>query len=123
MSDSFYRTARWKALSAAVIKRDPVCATPGCGRPSTRADHRQPRALGGPDTMENLRGTCESCHNRRSARGNAPLQAIGCHLDGTPRDPGHAWLTGETPGAGSKLSPGEKRPRGARISTKFPKRQ
>lgn len=106
MSARFYRTAEWRALRAEVLRRDPICASRGCGRPSSHADHIVPRSRGGADTLANLRGACQSCHNRRSASGNAPLRAIGCLPDGTPRDPADPWYGGtqeeKSLGAGGK---------------------
>lgn len=122
MSDPFYGTAGWRALRAACLQRDPVCASLGCGQPSTHADHIVPRSQGGADSLSNLRGACESCHNRRSASGNAPLRAIGCLPDGTPRDPRHPWLSeGEATPPGVKLSAGDRDHGGPRSRTKFPR--
>src|SRR5439155_1447368 len=78
LSNPYYRTAGWRALRAACLRRDPVCKTPGCGRASTHADHVVPRAEGGADALSNLRGLCGSCHNRRSASGNAAPRVVGC---------------------------------------------
>lgn len=98
MSDSFYRSKEWRALRAATLRRDPVCKVRGCGRPASHADHIIERERGGADTLDNLRGLCRSCHNRRSARGGGDPRAVGCKADGTPRDPGHPWLTwGDSP--------------------------
>lgn len=98
-ADPFYRSATWKALRAAVLKRDPMCKTPGCGRKSIAVDHIIERRRGGADSMANLRGLCAQCHNQRS-RGGEP-RAKGCHADGSPRDPGHWWNAGKSLGAGS----------------------
>ena len=58
--------AEWRKLRNAVIARDPICQT--CGQaPSTDAAHIIPRAQGGQDTMENLRGACHSCHSSETA--------------------------------------------------------
>ena len=65
MSSPFYRTAAWRRLRAEVLKRDPICRTPGCGRKSVVADHIVQRERGGPDTLANLRGLCTECHNQR----------------------------------------------------------
>ena len=92
MSAAFYRSGEWRRLRAAVLARDPVCASRGCGRPAVHVDHVVPRSRGGADTLGNLRGACQSCHNRRSAAGNAPLRAIGCLPDGSPRDPADPWV-------------------------------
>lgn len=92
MSSSFYRSAAWRALRKAVLARDPVCKTRGCGRPSTHADHIVPRSRGGADTVDNCRGLCASCHNRRSAGGrNGELRAVGCDAQGRPLDPADPW--------------------------------
>lgn len=91
MSASYYQTPAWRDLRAAVLARDPTCKTPGCTKPSTHADHIIPRKQGGPDTMGNLRGLCESCHNRRSAKGNVEPRLIGCDAQGRPLDPLHWW--------------------------------
>ena len=90
MSDPYYRSPAWKALRSNVLRRDPVCKTPGCGRASTHADHIQPRADGGADALWNLRGLCEGCHNSRTARGNGELRRItGCDRRGLPTDLAH----------------------------------
>ena len=53
----------WPALRAACLARDSwTCQA--CGAPATDADHVIPRALGGPDTLENLRALCGPCHHR-----------------------------------------------------------
>ncbi|WP_119461876.1 HNH endonuclease signature motif containing protein [Rhodospirillaceae bacterium SYSU D60014] len=91
MSDPFYRTPEWKQLRADCIARDPFCRAPGCDRPSSHADHIIPRSKGGPDHLGNLRGLCQSCHNRRTASGNGALRVPGCTVDGWPLDPNHAW--------------------------------
>jgi len=89
MSDPYYRTAAWQRLRAEALRLQPVCVTPGCGRRATFADHIKPRAEGGPDVVENLRGLCATCHSNRW-RGQEP-RAKGALADGTPRDPGHWW--------------------------------
>jgi 5-methylcytosine-specific restriction protein A len=93
MSAPYYHARRWRRLAAACIARDPICTTPGCGRPSSYADHIRPRQQGGGDDLSNLRGLCDQCHNRRSAKGNAEPRVIGCDASGAPRDPGHWWRT------------------------------
>ena len=136
MSAAFYRSGEWRRLRAAVLARDPVCASRGCGRPAVHVDHVVPRSRGGADTLGNLRGACQSCHNRRSAAGNAPLRAIGCLPDGSPRDPADPWYAQDKLSrngrsmneythrgalAGEKsLRAGGKDRGGSRIRTKFP---
>lgn len=101
MRDPFYRSARWRALRAAVLRSDPTCTTPGCRRRSTHADHVVPRSRGGADTLANLRGLCASCHSRVTAAadggfGNARKRerrvgVPGCDESGRPLDPRHWW--------------------------------
>ena len=93
MSDPFYRSKAWRRLRWATLQRDPYCIVRGCGAVSMVADHIVPRTRGGADTLANLRGLCTPCHNRRSAQGNAEPRAIGCNVDGSPRDPAHPWLS------------------------------
>lgn len=122
MSAAFYRSGEWRRLRAAVLARDPVCASRGCGRPAVHVDHVVPRSRGGADTLGNLRGACASCHNRRSAAGNAPLRAIGCNVDGTPLDPSHPWLSwGEPASVEKSLRAGGGDRGGSRLRTKFPR--
>ena len=56
-----YQTLVWRRLRTAVLARDPICRE--CGRTSTTAAHIISRADGGEDTMDNLRGLCDSCHS------------------------------------------------------------
>lgn len=118
MSSAFYQSKEWRALRTAVLKRDPVCVVRGCGRPATHADHIIPRERGGADSMGNLRGLCQSCHNRRSANGtNAEPRAVGCHPDGTPRDPGHPWADAAVqPGAATDFPHGAANRAGVKLS-------
>lgn len=92
MSAPFYRSAEWRRLRAECLRRQPVCVTPGCGKPATVADHIVPRSKGGADSLANLRGLCEQHHNQRR-RGGEP-RAIGCDASGWPLDPGHPWRKG-----------------------------
>ena len=89
MSEAFYRSRVWLALRAEVLRRQPMCATPGCGARAVAVDHVIPRAKGGPDTLANLRGLCEHHHNMRR-RGGEPFMR-GCDPSGAPLDPGHWW--------------------------------
>ena len=77
-----YETAEWKAVRAYVLARDPWCtwgalpkdqrpAGSACGRPSTTAAHIVPRAQGGSDEPENLRGLCSSHHSQETSRGES----------------------------------------------------
>jgi hypothetical protein len=57
------RLGNWKALEREVLRRDPLCRMPGCGRPSSQAEHIRLREAGGIDAVKNLRGVCEA-HGR-----------------------------------------------------------
>ena len=85
----YYGTAAWKRLRAEVLRRQPVCATPGCGLRAVHVDHIVPRSKGGADALPNLRGLCPQCHNMRR-QGGEP-RAKGCDVHGNPRDATHWW--------------------------------
>jgi len=93
MTDSYYGSTDWKALRRTIKARDPICKAPGCKRATAHIDHIVPRSEGGSNDPGNLRGLCHRCHNSRSARGNAPLRALGCDASGQPLDQAHPWLT------------------------------
>jgi len=89
MVRSYYQTKGWKALKAAVLKRDGYrCTVSGCGTAHVllNVDHITPRSKGGTDVMSNLRTLCQPCHSRLTRYHNvgAP-RALGCHADGTPK--------------------------------------
>lgn len=50
----------WKSLRAQVLREEPCCRL--CGAPSTVVDHIIPRAEGGGEARDNLRGLCDACH-------------------------------------------------------------
>jgi 5-methylcytosine-specific restriction endonuclease McrA len=89
VSDRYYRSSAWRRLRDDALRRQPVCATPGCGQRATFADHIIPRRQGGADALGNLQSLCSSCHSNRW-RGREPV-AKGAHADGTPRSPTHWW--------------------------------
>ena len=98
MSDPFYRTKTWKRLREARLKLDRhACVVPGCGQRATVVDHVIGRRAGGGDALSNLRSLCrehdqmvkERPGGKRASKGR--LVARGCHPDGSPRDPTHAW--------------------------------
>lgn len=65
---SFYTSKTWRRLRRACIRRDGRCLVPGCNsRERLTAHHRVPREQGGPDSLENLRTLCASCHSRYEA--------------------------------------------------------
>jgi 5-methylcytosine-specific restriction protein A len=62
---------RWKKLRKMILARDPLCLEclkTGRVTPSTTCDHIVPKARGGTDALENLRGLCRRCHETKSAR-------------------------------------------------------
>lgn len=62
-----YDSPRWKALRKELLSRQPVCAVPGCQKPTKVADHVTPVRLGGDFwSLGNLQGMCWSCHSRKS---------------------------------------------------------
>lgn len=60
-----------QALTRAALQRDGYrCQVPGrtgvkCLAWATTGDHIIPRALGGPDTLDNMRAACLACNSRR----------------------------------------------------------
>lgn len=92
MSDPFYHSQAWRRLAAECIRRQPICAIPGCGQPSRHADHVTPRRSGGADALWNLRGLCTEHHNAR--RGASEPTLHGCDVTGQPKDSRHWWNSG-----------------------------
>jgi 5-methylcytosine-specific restriction endonuclease McrA len=58
----------WKKRRAAILERDPICTEPDCGELSTDVDHTVPRAFGGSDEPDNLKGKCKTHHGRKTHR-------------------------------------------------------
>jgi len=61
---------RHEKLRLLILARDPLCRIAHfCDgqAPSTIADHIKPRNAGGEDSMENMQGACERCHNWKTA--------------------------------------------------------
>ena len=64
-SKGYYSSKEWRQLRAQVLEEEPICTI--CGKaPSTEAEHKIPRSRGGPDERWNLRGTCKSCHSKKT---------------------------------------------------------
>ena len=58
-----YATKRWQKLRLMVLRRYPVCTL--CNHnAATIAHHILDKSLGGADSLENLTGVCQACHNR-----------------------------------------------------------
>jgi len=67
--------AAWRRLRKMVLARDPVCVS--CHRrPSEHVDHIRSKASGGDDALDNLRGLCEPCHNRKTAQDGHSRKAL-----------------------------------------------
>jgi 5-methylcytosine-specific restriction protein A len=66
---------RWRKLRAWVLAEEPLCGlceAEGRVEPSTMVDHIKPKAQGGTDARENLRGICKRHHASKSgAEGQA----------------------------------------------------
>jgi hypothetical protein len=84
---------RWAKLSHQVLKQQPVCDTPGCGRPSAHVDHITPVKVAPWRRLDrtNLHGVCQACHNRITAAYERGTIRGACDNDGNTLDPGHPW--------------------------------
>jgi HNH endonuclease len=67
-SQAHYKTDDWEARRRQVLAEQPVCATPGCGRPAVAVDHIRERRDGGTDERRNLQGLCASHHAAKTTR-------------------------------------------------------
>ncbi|WP_123392977.1 HNH endonuclease [Nocardioides aurantiacus] len=56
-------------LRELLVVRDQVCRTPWCDAPVRHADHVTPAADGGPTSLANGQGLCESCNYAKQAPG------------------------------------------------------
>jgi hypothetical protein len=101
MSDQFYRRAAWRKFRAEFLKRHPMCAVTGCGRPATHVDHKIRRPIG-PDFPPDsgLDGLCAEHHGRKTRLHDQPRKLgpyehrlIGCDQDGNPLDKSSHWRT------------------------------
>ena len=69
MSDKLYGQQKWRKLSIAFRKRNPLCENcekKGLARPADLVDHIEPAKLR-PDlffSWRNLRSLCQTCHNK-----------------------------------------------------------
>ena len=72
-SKRFYNSKAWRRLSAAQLKREPLCREcmrAGRAALAEIADHIQPiRAGGARLDFENLQSLCKGCHNRKHGQG------------------------------------------------------
>lgn len=67
--------AVWRRLRTMVLARDPFCMV--CtNEPSVTVDHIKPLASGGDNSFENLRGICERCHKRKTAKDGHTAKAM-----------------------------------------------
>lgn len=67
---------RWRELRAQVLREEPICCVPGCGRVSTQVDHVLPLKLRPDLALErtNLRGICASHNASKGARVNGSAE-------------------------------------------------
>jgi 5-methylcytosine-specific restriction protein A len=84
----------WSGLRRKYLAAHPICAAPGCTRPSVQVDHVQPIRLR-PELRlrwDNLRAYCASCHSRRTAQDQSGWKTgHGADAEGSPIEPGHPW--------------------------------
>lgn len=83
------RSAR--TMRARVLREEPICRTPGCGKPSTQDDHiigwsqREAAGLtvGQWHSRSNHQGLCEDCHTAKTqgeaAQARTAMQARARH--------------------------------------------
>lgn len=64
--DKRYNSKRWRNFSKSYRKRYPVCAVPGCGKPSDVTDHINPVTQGGAFWSGPFQTLCHSCHNKKT---------------------------------------------------------
>ena len=76
-------TREWRRLRTLVLTRDHhTCHRPdpatgqACGRPATTAGHIIDRALGGTNSLDNLRAECTACNYAAGARLVALLRRL-----------------------------------------------
>lgn len=90
----------WRALRDTVLARDPICTLCGLA-PSTVAEHRIPKRLGGPDSTANLRGTCKPCADRKTAREDGGFGRVAAAMPSDVQPSGvPLTLVSGPPGAG-----------------------
>lgn len=65
----------WRKLRLMMLARDPIC-TVCCKAASTTVDHILAKAAGGDDSPENLRGLCNRCHSRKTAKDGHARKAL-----------------------------------------------
>jgi 5-methylcytosine-specific restriction protein A len=57
----------WQRLRARYLHDHYVCMIDQCYARASDVDHITPRALGGPDTADNLQALCSTHHKRKTA--------------------------------------------------------
>lgn len=94
-----YRTTRWRAVRAAQLRAEPLCAMclqMGKTRAATVADHK--RAHRGDEALfwdpDNLQSLCAPHHDAARQAEERRGFVIGNGLDGRPLDPSHPWHRG-----------------------------
>lgn len=69
--------AAWRRLRDAVLREEPLCRICSEERrvePATTVDHIIPRAAGGDDSRENLRGLCSYHHRKKTGAEAAAIR-------------------------------------------------
>ena len=91
--------ARWQALRADFLRRNPLCKTceaKGRVKPANEVDHIKPRAQGGSDADANLQSLCKPCHSRKTAQTTHGANQRGFDRHGNPMGAHHHWTTSQT---------------------------
>lgn len=67
-----YGTTRWQVLRLHILQANPLCVS--CGQVATQVDHIKPYEAEGEGGSfwdpTNLQSLCQSCHSRKTARGD-----------------------------------------------------
>lgn len=101
VTDSFYRTPKWRAWRDAIIlRRGRVCQQCGADLSwpqKAHVDHVKSRKQYPELAFDpsNVRVLCTSCHSSKTARedgGFGNKVPTGCSVDGIPLDASHHWV-------------------------------
>ena len=64
----YYSSKKWRRFRKIFLEEYPICATPGCNKPSAEVDHIIPRRRGGTEDESNMQALCGPCHSRKTAK-------------------------------------------------------
>lgn len=91
-----YKTAAWKWLRLAQLRKEPMCAyclAVGKTTSANVCDHKTPHKgdLVLFHDPNNLQSLCKPCHDGAKATLERSGVLRGCRADGFPLSPGHHW--------------------------------